>query len=313
VILAGVLLGALAALPVEVSHRGARTHDGRTVGLVRYALGAPEPLQKRVLIVPELGFGRPLWDGFARKLAARGYVVYLAQLRGQGAMAVPGYHLRDLVTEDFPALARALAADGASHVSLIAHGFAGMLALASAGRELKGIVTRTVALSVPVEAQVPSRLVETFLLRGGRFSALGTDPQSVRLFQLVFGGGPTADRDTLAWVRGGGVNDLGDSASAELLEWMRAGDLTLSDGSTLSERIKSYNVPTYVVLPLDDGFAASEMAAPLREVSRAPVTMRALNRAEFVGEDYDHVSMVIGRRAHLDIWARALRFLEAAP
>jgi pimeloyl-ACP methyl ester carboxylesterase len=301
---------ALAALPVQVSHRGVQSGDGVSLGVVRYSLVAPEPGQRRVLIVGELGHGRALFDGLARALARRGFVVYLAQLRGQGASQWPGYHLRDWVTHDLPAVARALAEDGAPEFSLIAHGFGGALALAATTRELRGRVTRAVALSTPVEAQVPSRLVERLLAGGGRFSALGTDPESARLFQLVLGGGPTVDAEALARFRGGGLSDLGHAASGELLGWMRSGDLALGDGSTVASRLAAYEVPTWLVLPLDDGFAASEMAAPLRELSRAPVVMRALNRAEFVGEDYDHATMLIGRRAPIDIWRGAIRFLE---
>lgn len=308
--LAVALSVALSALPVQISHRGVRTADGVTVGLVRYSLTAPEPSQKRLLIVGELGHGRALWEGLARALARRGFVVYLAQLRGQGGTIVPGWRLRDWVAHDLPAVGRALAQDGAEHVGLIAHGFGGTLALAAVGRELGGIVTRVVALSTPVEAQVSSRLVAAYLKDGGKFSQLGTDPQGAALFGLVMGGGPRADQDALARFRASGVNDLGHVASAELLEWMQRGDLAFADGTTLLGRLKTYDVPTWMVLPLDDGFAPSEMAAPLREVSQARVTMRALNRAEFVGEDYDHASMVLGDRAGLDVWRGAIRFLE---
>lgn len=309
-ILSLAVAAALASLPVQVSHRGVRAADGATVGLVRYALDAPREGQRRVLIVGELGHGRALWDGLSRALAARGFVVYLAQLRGQGHSRLPAYHLRDWVAFDLPAVAGALAQDGASDFALIAHGFGGTLALAAAAKELKLLITRVVALSTPVEAQVPSRLVERFLEAGGRFSALGTDPESVRLFQMVQGGGPTAPREVVANFRARGVNDLGHLASGELLSWMRSGDLDLADGTTVRSRLLGYDRPTWLVLPLDDGFAGSEQAAPLREVSQAPVTMRALNRAEFVGEDYDHASMVLGRRAPVDVWAGALRFLE---
>lgn len=310
-ILSVAVAAALAALPVQVAHRGVRAADGANLGVIRYALDAPRSGQPRVLIVGELGHGRALWDGLSRSLAARGYVVYLAQLRGQGEARLPAWRLRDWVAFDLPAVARALAEDGAREFALIAHGFGGTLALAAAVQELRGQVTRVVALSTPVEAQVPSRLVERFLEGGGRFSALGTDPESVRLFQLVQGGGPTARREAVANFRARGVSDLGQVASGELLDWMRAGDLALADGSTVLSRLAAYDRPTFLVLPLDDGFASSEMAAPLREVSRAAVTMRALNRAEYVGEDYDHASMVLGRRARADVWTWALRFLEA--
>ena len=309
--IAAVAAVALLALPVQVSHRGVRAADGVTVGLVRYALDAPQPAQRRVLIVGDVGQGRALWDGLARTLARRGNVVYLAQLRGQGGTVVPGWHLRDWVTQDLPAVARALAQDGADHVALIAHGYGGTLALASVGRELGGLVTHTVALSTPVEAQVPSRLVEASLKGGGKFSSLGTDAESALLFRMVMGGGPTVEPEVMARYRARGVTDLGLTASAELLEWMRSGNLRFDDGSTLLERLKTYDVPTWMVLPLDDGFASSEMAAPLREVSSATVIMRALNRAEFVGEDYDHATMVLGRRAPIDVWRGAIAFLEA--
>lgn len=312
-----LLAGLSSALPVEVAHRGVAASDGARIGVVRYRLAAPgldadRAGARAVLIVGELGFGRPLWDGFSRSLARRGWVVYLALLRGQGEAKVPGYRLRDWVGRDLPAVAAALEADGAPRFALIAHGFGGALALASASRELAGRVTRAVALSTPVEAQVPSQLAERLLERGGRFSSLGTDPGGASLFQLVLGGSARVPKDALARVRARGVADLGQAAAADLLEWMRKGDLDLGDGSTVASRLKAYRARTWLVLPLDDGFAASEMAAPLREVSSAPVTTRALNRAEFIGEDYDHVSMVLGGRAHADVWRPALAFLEGA-
>lgn len=306
------LVGALStALPVEIAHRGVRTVDGATVGVVRYRLGAPLAAQRRVLIVGDVGFGRPLWDGLAHKLARRGWVVYLAQLRGQGDAVVPGYRLRDWVRQDLPAVARALRDDGAPQFALIAHGFGGTLALAACATELEGRVTRVVALSTPVEPQLPSKLVELLLKNGGQVSERGTDPENVKILQLVMGGGPTVAPEALARLRARGVRNLGATASAELLGWMRSGDLALDDGTTVSGRLARYDVPTFMVLPLDDGFASSEMAAPLREISKATVSMLALSRAEYIGEDYDHVTMVLGRRAPIDVWRAAFAFLEA--
>ncbi len=78
----------LAAAPVElrVSHRKVVTEDGAALALHRYlppgdGLGAPP-----VLLIADVGFGRPLFDcaggGLARFLAAEGRAVYVAELRG---------------------------------------------------------------------------------------------------------------------------------------------------------------------------------------------------------------------------------------
>lgn len=310
--IAAALLAALLAQGGEgcVARRAVRAADGTALALYRYAPTCGAPSLRRVLLVPDLGHGGQVYGGLAAVLVRRGWTVYVAELRSQGAARRPGFHLADLARLDVPAIAAALQADGAAPFDLVAQGWEGSLALAAAATELRGAVGRVVALSTPVEADVPSRLLEAALRAGGRLSALGTDPEAARIFALIAGGGRTPPED-LARLRASAYSDLGWTASAELLEWMQQGDLPLGDGTTVRGRLAALDRPTLLLLPLADGFAPSELAAPLREYVAGPVALRAFTKAQYDAEDYDHLSLLRGAGARRDVFRPLVAFLEA--
>ncbi len=301
----------LAAAPVElrVSHRKVVTEDGAALALHRYlppgdGLGAPP-----VLLIADAGFGRPLFDfaggGLARFLAAEGRAVYVAELRGQGG-ASAGHSLRSVIPLDLPAIARAIAGDRPGPVDLVAHGYVGTLALAAAGRELP--VRRVVALNTPITPEPPTLLVESFLSEGGRFSSLASSPEGFGAFEQLFAMGARGDRRAIV-AQAARARDLSRGVAAELLTWMRSGDLPLDDGTTVGARLRRFDRPTLMLIGLADAWAPSESCVLLRETSQAKVELRTFSRlAE--GDDFAHVSMLAGELAPQVVFPEIVRFLR---
>jgi predicted alpha/beta hydrolase len=294
-----------------VSHRRVVSSDGASLALYRYLPPGGGVLRPPVLLVGEIGFGRLLFDlhreGLARWLAARGYAVYVTELRGQGR-ADAGFTLRAWIHLDFPAIAKVIVEERGQPFDLVAHGWAGTLALAAAGRELP--VRRVVALSTPVDAEVPSALAEAFLAGGGHFSDFAASPGGARDFELLFAMETRFRPRTLAALRALGTRDLSRGQAREWLTWMRTGDLPLDDGTTVRGRLRDFDRPTLLFLALGDGFAGPELCAPLRDVSRAPVRLRTFSRFE-TGDDFSHVSLLLGSNAPALVFAELDSFLSA--
>lgn len=297
---------------VSVSHRKVVAEDGAALALHRFLPPGGGALQPPVLLLADVGFGRPLYDlkqrGLARWLAARGRAVYVAELRGQGASS-PGHSLRSVVHLDLPAIAAAIRRERPGPVDLVAHGYVGSLALAAAGRELQ--VRRVVALQTPVLAEPPTELAAAFLSAGGRFSWLASSPEGYEIFTQLFAMGADADEAVLRGLAAS-TRDLSRGVSAELLAWLEAGDLPLDDGTTVLGRLRGYTTPTLLLVALADGFAPSESCTPLRERTKAKVEVRLFSRFT-EGDDFSHASLLLGARAPRHVFGAIEQFLGASP
>ncbi len=295
----------LAAAPVEVAHRRVVSSDGASLALYRY--GPAEG--NSVLLVPELGEGRVVFDaegeGLARYLASHGRTAYVAELRGQGASFGPGYDLSALVARDLPAIVEAI---GAPQIDLVAHGYAGTLALAATAKELKGRVGRVVAIATPVLAEIPSPLALAVLSEGGDLRQLAAEGSGV--FELLFSMHGRFRSGRLEVLRAHAFSPLGLRASHQLLAWMRTGDLQLDDGTSVLARLSAYDRPTLLLMGLADGFANPEFSTPLPQISKANVKMRTFSRADLASEDYSHLSLLQGKGAETEVFRPALAFLN---
>jgi len=304
--LVAVLLVAAPA-QVQVSHRRVLAADGAALALYRYAPPGEGATRPPVLLLPDLGFSRLVFDlygeGLARWLSARGFLVYVGEVRGQGR-AEPGGSLQAIATLDVPALVAAVQQDRPGPVDLLVQGYAGTLALAASGPGVR----RVVAINTPVALEVPSRLVEQFLGEGGRFSDLGSSPEGALAFDLLFAMGARFPAHVLEALRLRAAKDLSASAAAGLLGWMRTGDLALGDGTSVASRLRAFDRPTLQLLALADGFASPELCSTLREVSKAKVTLATFSRFED-SEDYSHLSILLGTSAAREVFPRIERFL----
>jgi len=303
---------ALAQGQLEVSHRKVVASDGAAVALYRYSPPGRGEGQRPVLLIADLGFGRQLFDldgrGLARALVARGRTVYVAELRGQGAAAPgPDGELVDLVLRDLPAVARAIPEPT---FDLVAHGWAGALALAAVPVEFAGRVGRVAAIATPADADVPSALVEKVLHAGGALSSLAQDPDGRAALEQLFAVRSTIPPRELS-TQLALLGDLGPRRARSLLRWMQRHDLELGPGDSVRARLSRLDRPTILVLGLADGWVGPELAAPLREFApRAQVRILSLSSAELAAEDYGHLSLLRGAKAARDVWAPIVAFLE---
>lgn len=289
----------------KVLRRKVLTADGITLALTRLQ---PEASRGRpVLIVPELGFGGELYENsLAAFLASKGRDVFVLEPRGHGRSSKPrAWRLSQLIEVDLPAAVSAIEKSNEQAIDLVVHGYGGTLVLAACSKELSGKIGRVVALSTPVEAELPNEATRQLLSSGGGLTRLGANT-----WEMLFARGAKIERSRLERIRTEDLSDLGEAAAGDLLAWMRSGDLALADGSSLKSRLAAYERPTLLVLPLQDNFAHPEFASPLREISKAPVTVRVLSRAELHAEDYSHLSVLLGSEAATDVFAPALSFLD---
>jgi pimeloyl-ACP methyl ester carboxylesterase len=271
-----VSVAVLSLLAVDVAHRRVDAPDGTPLALYRYgAPGAPA-----VLLIPDLGFNRAVFDiegeGLARFLADHGHTVYVAELRAHGLAK----RLGDL---------RAVL-DVIGECDLVAHGYAGTLAMAANDPR----IGRVVAISTPVQPEA-SKLATEYLARG-RGS-----------FELLFAMDGRFRTGRLEALRAHAVAPID---GPELLGWMRQGDLVFEDRTTVLQRLRAYDKPTLLFLGLADTFAGPEAATPLVHLSKADVHLRTFSRADLAHEDYSHLSLLQGENARTDVFEPALRFLR---
>jgi len=294
-----LLLCSLIASSAPVAHRRVMSSDRVALALYRYG----EPGLKPVLLLPELGTTRAVFDlegeGLAHHLAARGRTVYVAELRKNG--------LPERVSRDLPAIADAVG----EPFDLVAHGYAGTLALAASVKELKGRVKRVVAVATPAVPEVPSPVATAVLKGGGDFRALALDAEGTRALELLFWLGGRFRPGRLEALRAHAFASLGALTSRDLLHWMYTGNLQLDDGSTVLGRLQEYDRPTLLFDGLLDGFANPEFCTPLKEIAvKADVRLKTFSRFELSSEDYSHLSLLQGASARTDVFEPAQRFLD---
>ncbi len=301
----GCLALLLAVSPeLTVSHRRVTTPDGVALAVYRYERPGTK-VSTPVVLVPDVGFTRAAYDfegrGLARTLAESGRTVFIAELRGQGKSG-PGVSLEAMARD----LDVVLDAIEVKQIDLVVHGWAGSVVLAV--NEDDPRIRRVIAFNTPLLAEVPSALAENFLLDGGRFSTLASSPAGAQVFELLFSMWskfPTgSDRGLLAT----GTRDLSKPVAAELLTWMRSGDLPLAKGSVV-QKLTGWKKPTLLLVGLADGFASPELCAVWRERAPASVKLRSFSRLE-TREDFSHLSLLLGSNAPAIVFPLVNDFLS---
>jgi pimeloyl-ACP methyl ester carboxylesterase len=273
-----VSVAVLSLLTVDVAHRRVDAADGTALALYRYGT----PGLPAVLLIPDLGFNRAVFDiegeGLARYLADHGRTVYVAELRTHGLDKRIG-DLKSVL-------------DVIGPTDLVAHGYAGTLAMASNDPRIR----RVVAISTPVQPEAPSKLARDFLLRGRQDG-----------FDLLFAMDGRFRPGRLEALRAHATVPVD---GPELEFWMSRGEQGCGDGTSVLQRLREYDKPTLLFLGLADTFAPPEYATPLVHLSKADVHIHTFSRADLDHEDYSHLSLLQGENARADVWEPALRFLE---
>lgn len=301
-----LLMGAPAHAAPPVREGELRLPGGERVGLLHLSGWGPGGVP--VLLVPDLGLTPMVFlhrsGGLAATLAAGGREVYVLDWSRTDARG----GLAGIVGRVLPAALKA-AGSGAA-VDVVGHGYAGTLVIAASTDEAAGLVNRVVALNTPVELAPPNPILTGVLERGGQLADLALTPAGVRTLWLLLMDGGAFSPGLPSTFRRVGLVNLKPTVATDLVDWMRAGDLALA-GQRLSERLRRYDRPTLLLLPLRDNFAHQEHAAPLRELAiRATVRSQQLSRLDGLSEDYTHLSILQGRHAPTEVWPHILRHLQ---
>jgi pimeloyl-ACP methyl ester carboxylesterase len=268
-----------------------RTPDGTRVALHRE--GNPE--YPKVLLVPGTFSNHTFWlgtrgIGFARTLADAGYEACVLDPRGHGfsdrTSKSDKWDIDDWAREDVPTVLRAIAS-AEKPATIIGHSAGGAVILAalSAAPGLRPLVDKVITLGTPVPWLQPWRGIGARIIRAasrmlGRFPA--------KLLRL----GP---EDELPYVM------------SQWMEWNIRGHWIGDDGTDYTIGLSDLQMPFLMIAGTADRMFAPPYAC------EGLFRMIGSERKQFrVFDGLDHVGLVVGRRARVEVWPLMLDFLNAS-
>jgi pimeloyl-ACP methyl ester carboxylesterase len=272
----------------------------------------------------------------ARDLAGRGFDVWVPSLRGTGpsehrrlvASAAGEADFDTVVEQDVPAVIEHVRkATGADGVDWVGHSMGGMLVYAHLARGGGG-VGRVVTLGSPVRLRLGGRIES--LVRAAS-PAAGLAPwvplAAVTRATLPLQGavdGPVerllVGRENVTpetWRRflAVGVDDVPAGLARQFAGWVERDRFDSRDGKVdYLAGLSRVRVPVLVVAGKVDGIAPPWAVRPAYDaLGSEEKRWLLLSEANGVAADYNHMDMLLGERASLELWGRVAAFLRAAP
>jgi pimeloyl-ACP methyl ester carboxylesterase len=300
---------------VDLHH--ALTRDGCRIALHRLGGAASDKRRHPVLCCHGLGANRLAFDvdtdvSLARHLAARGYEVFLLELRGHGASERPpyGWSFDDYLLADLPAaIAHVKKVAGADRVHWIGHSMGGVLAFAhlslGGSADFCSAITvgsaadysqsksgfHTLMPIVRVLDMLPSVPVGAIARLSGHFVQRFTTPYET--FNVAPG-----NCDLRLWKRicEDGFHPVSPPVMKQLGSAMQSGGLRSRDGSvSYVDGLASASAPLLALAGTHD------LQCPPDATERTVQHMG--NNAEVrVFAGYGHFDMLIGSRVHDDVF-----------
>ena len=275
---------------------GARVQYLRTPDHTRIALHRlGDSAHPRVLLLPGTFSNHTFWlgtrgIGFARTLSDAGYEANVLDPRGHGLSDRPSrtqdWDIDDWAREDVPAALRAIATrEQPAHVIGHSAGGAVLLAALSAEPQLHPLVRSVTTVGTPVPWLQPWRGIGAQIIKMtsqllGRFPA--------RLLRL-------------------GPEDELPHVMSQWMNWNIKGHWIGDDGTDYTKGFAHIQLPLLMIAGTADRFFAPPYAC------RGLFQMMGSTRKQFeVFEGLDHVSMLVSKRARIEVWPRILQFLETA-
>ena len=312
--------------PADETHT-VPTDDGWALALHRYrpAPGGPPPVLEPVIVCHGLLSNRFNVDlderhSVARYLRASGFDVWVMELRGHGrsVRATTGrlwpfdWTIDDYIRRDLPAVIEYVRREtGADSVHWVGHSLGGMILYAACALGLTDRIRSAVMTDVPADMS----LIRSRKLAGAFYGRIVPiiPPMLFIPFVLVLGWiSPRLllpkygirSRRTMLRIVANGIVDVGCSRVAlHLARILRQGRFVSWDGTVDYEAgLDRIHFP---IMQL----AAARRRSPERTVraliERAPVTDRIylrLGRSEGFSEDYNHFTILLGERAHEEVF-----------
>ncbi len=316
----------------------ARTDDGWDLGLYRYLArnegGPAKPFP--VVMSHGMAGSRLIFDlhpdySLARFLAARGFDVYLVDLRGRNASWPGGrpdpakqWSFDDFVERDLPsAVARACELAQAPQAFWLGMEMSGQAIYAAAIRGtaalVRGAITCGSPVLTPASAQVPGITAPPRARRHGRvpFGAGSRLAGPV----LAYGRVPVLDSsfrapnfDPIAVARyfRNGVPDEAENLVEQFAEWIRTGTMKSRDGTIVySDRMSEVRLPLLVMTASRDLQRPPDATrAAFESFGSTDKTFVRAGTADGFSFDYGHDDLLAGLAAPREIFPRIASWLE---
>lgn len=266
----------------------------------------------------------------ARWLAARGRDVWVPSLRGTSGperLAVldarATYDFDTYVTEDVVAIVEHVRrVTGAAEVDWVGHSMGGMLAYAHLARG--GSFGRLVTLGSPVRLRWGGRLealAKTFsgLAAFGGWLPMRPFVEGTVPAQLVFDtpmdnfltSPENVDGDTWRRFLAVGVNEIPGPLLEQMAGWLQRDRFDSRDHAIdYLDALARVTVPTLVVAGRIDGIAPPWAVRPAFDRLAGEKAWLVAGEANGMRADYNHMDLVLGKRAPREIFPVVLRFLE---
>ncbi|MCS6798683.1 MAG: alpha/beta hydrolase [Myxococcota bacterium] len=320
---------------VELLKQVVRVDGPQPLAMIRKRLPQPGAQAPAVLLVHGFGQNRYTWHtdrrSFSAHLAACGFDVFVADLRGHGRSRRLGARrprvMDEYILEDVPALAHAaLALAGQERIFLVGHSMGGLIAYGAAAGPLRDRVRGIVSLGSPYRFGLGSRtlvLLRT-LLGALRHSSLGDGrlPLPLRHVgrllrrQRRLWDSPLVPMPIRAWAPGSVEPEVLEhylarafdrtslAVAYDILRYGQQAALGSEASAGHARAFEALDVPLLVIAGSLDRLAPPPSVRPAHDRSRSS------DKAYRVFP-HGHVDLVLGRRAPATVWATIRTWLLA--
>jgi lysosomal acid lipase/cholesteryl ester hydrolase len=327
------------------------TADGWKLGVRHYRPKVADPGKLPVVLCHGLGLNATFWtitdDHLPSQLTARGYQVYVFDIRGSGDNTRVGreepvnrmmrqtflrewgersWTVDDLVTYDVPAILDYVKQDsGQERVNWVGHSLGGMLIFpyleSSPGADR---IANFVGMgSTIIQAETPqidmlraNRALRTLSLvaspgRMGRPLKYFHMP-GMEIIDRFYYSNQNVDRETISRFYGYTLEDTGPGALRQLDPYLQYGHMLSADGS-VDYTSKLREITTSTLLIAGDGDIMSDVPSTqltLNALGSADKSLMRFGRAKGYVADYGHCDLVWSRHAATEVFPPLIDWLD---
>jgi pimeloyl-ACP methyl ester carboxylesterase len=302
------------------------------------SLEAP-PTTPPILLIPGLGsnrftFGLHRRHGLAPVLNTLGRDVWLAELRGSRTSRFlgagrPRIDIDAKLGSDLPALVDYIRkTTGAATVDLVGHSLGGLLSLLYAGGPDADHVGRVATVATPGHFKGLGGLIESAPMYGALSKGIehfigGVERLGVSALARL--GGPlphfgamsrhflpgACDAATRRRYLDHAVEDIHGSELAQLVRWVREGEIMDRDGRSFEPRLADVDASVLVIAATRDKIVTEAAAlAAYTKVGSADKRLMRVSRANGASRDYAHADLLLAPSAKTDVLEPLADWLE---